>query len=98
MPKVAPLPPPTLEQQLCEKWNDMQIAALDRLREGEDYVRQNPLQSVAAAAAAGYVLRILPVGAIVRSLACLALSAVKPAALLYGAAKAYDMMVRSSKR
>ncbi|MEO7933009.1 MAG: hypothetical protein ABIT76_07615 [Chthoniobacterales bacterium] len=85
---------PTIEECVCQKWSDVREAALARLRDGESYVREEPLKAVAYAAAAGYVLRILPIGAIVRSAIRVVLFAVKPAALVYGAAKAYEVLAR----
>jgi hypothetical protein len=94
MPDTNQLAAPTIEECVCDKWNDVCEATSARLRDGESYVREEPLKAVAYAAAAGYVLRILPVGAIVRSLIRVVLFAVKPAALVYGAAKAYEILAR----
>ncbi len=94
MPDTNPLAAPTIEEYVCNKWNDVREVATTRLRNGESYVREEPLKAVAYAAAAGYVLRILPVGAMVRSLIRVVLFAVKPAALVYGAAKAYEVLAR----
>ena len=56
----------------------------------ENYVRQNPVQSIAYALLAGFVLNRLGVGRIVRGVVRLALFAVRPAMLVYGAAKLYE--------
>lgn len=56
---------------------------------GEDYVRQFPTQSVLYAVGAGFLLRILPLAALLRVLLRLALSALKPALLIYGAVTLY---------
>ncbi len=95
MPNTNPLAAPSIEECVCNKWNDVSEAAMTRLRDGESYVREEPLKAVVYAAAAGYVLRILPVGAMVRSFIRVALFAVKPAALVYGAAKAYEVLTRA---
>ena len=97
MPKVLHPANPTVEQCLCEKWSEVRSAATARFQEGENFVRQQPLQAVAMAAGMGYVLRILPLGSIVSSLVRVCLAALKPAALLYGAAKTYEIMVSSKK-
>jgi hypothetical protein len=55
----------------------------------EIYVRENPIQSIAYAVLAGFVLDRLGLGRIVRGTVRLALFAIKPAILIYGAAKLY---------
>jgi hypothetical protein len=61
------------------------------LRETEKYVRQNPGQAMLYAFVAGYVLNRLPVGGMMRGLTKLAFVALKPAILVYGAAKLYEL-------
>jgi hypothetical protein len=56
----------------------------------ETYVRENPIQSIAYAILAGFVLDRLGLGRIVRGVVRLALFALKPAILIYGAAKLYE--------
>jgi|SRR2546423_14135535 len=60
------------------------------LGQTENYVRQNPVQSIAYAILAGFVLNRLGVGRIVRGVVRLALFAIRPAMLVYGAAKLYE--------
>jgi len=60
------------------------------LSQTETYVRQNPAQSLAYAVLAGFVLNRLGVGRIVRGILRLVLFALKPAILIYGAAKLYE--------
>ena len=66
------------------------------LHDAEDCVRQAPLKSMAAAVAAGYFLRHLPIRALlvakVRLLAALA----PPALVMYGAAKVYEYLQEQS--
>lgn len=57
--------------------------------QGEDYVRANPSQAMLSAVAAGFVLRLLPLGAIVGALVRLALFALRPAIFIYGAVALY---------
>jgi hypothetical protein len=56
----------------------------------ETYVRENPIQSLAYAVLAGLVLDRLGLGRIVRGGVRLALFALKPAILIYGATKLYE--------
>jgi hypothetical protein len=60
------------------------------LTQTETYVRENPVQSVAYAVLAGFVLNRLGIGRILRGIVRLALFALKPAILIYGAAKLYE--------
>ena len=62
----------------------------DLVNQTETYVRENPVQSVAYALLAGFVLNRLGIGRIIRTLVRLALLALKPAILIYGAAKLYE--------
>lgn len=59
------------------------------VNETGEYVREKPTQSLLYAFAAGYVLNRLPVGRVVAGLLRLLLTALKPAILIYGAAKLY---------
>ena len=86
--------PGTIEESISGKWLETRSTLDQYLRDGEEYVRAEPLKAVAYAAATGYVLRMLPVGTIVGGLLSLALAAVKPAALVYGAAKGYELLNR----
>jgi len=58
--------------------------------ETETYVRENPVQSIAYAILAGFVLNRLGIGRIIRGVVRLALFALKPAILIYGATKLYE--------
>ena len=60
------------------------------VNETEAYVRQNPVQSIAYALLAGFILNRLGIGRILRGAVRLALFALKPAILVYGAAKLYE--------
>jgi len=60
------------------------------LSETEDYVREKPAQSLVWAFVAGYVLNRLPLGRILSGLVRLLIMALKPAILIYGAAKLYQ--------
>jgi hypothetical protein len=57
----------------------------------ESYVRDNPTRAVAYAVVAGLVLDRLPVGRILGGLTRLTLMAIKPAILIYGATKLYQV-------
>jgi hypothetical protein len=60
------------------------------LTETEDYVRQKPTQSLLCAFMAGYVLNRLPLVRILAGLLRLLMVALRPAILIYGAAKLYQ--------
>jgi hypothetical protein len=60
------------------------------LSETEDYIREKPTQSLLCAFVAGYVLNRLPLGRILGGLFRLLIVALRPAILIYGAAKLYQ--------
>ena len=55
----------------------------------EEYVRANPTQAVLSAVGAGFILRLLPLGAILGAIVRLALFALRPAIFIYGAVALY---------
>ena len=67
------------------------------LTETEAYVRENPVQSLAYAVVAGFVLNRLGIGRIVSGIVRLLLFALKPAILIYGAAKLYEATQEEEK-
>ena len=69
-------------------WVKEQIEAA--LSETEDYIREKPAQSLLCAFLAGYVLNRLPLTRIVGGLFRLLIAALRPAILVYGAAKLYQ--------
>jgi len=70
------------------QWVKDQIEAV--LTETESYVRKKPAESLLCAFAAGYILNRLPVGKVLGGLFRLLVFALKPAILVYGAAKLYQ--------
>jgi ElaB/YqjD/DUF883 family membrane-anchored ribosome-binding protein len=59
------------------------------VNETGEYVREKPTQSLLYAFAAGYVLNRLPLGRVLAGFLRLLFMALKPAILIYGAAKLY---------
>jgi hypothetical protein len=70
------------------QWVKDQVGAV--LSETEDYVREKPAQSLVWAFVAGYVLNRLPLGRVLSGLLRLLIMALRPAILIYGAAKLYQ--------
>jgi hypothetical protein len=70
------------------QWVKDQVEAV--LSETEDYVREKPAQSLVWAFVAGYVLNRLPLGLVLKGLVRLLVMALRPAILIYGAAKLYQ--------
>jgi hypothetical protein len=60
------------------------------LGETEDYIREKPTQSLLYAFLAGYILNRLPLVRILAGVFRLLVAALKPAILVYGAAKLYQ--------
>ncbi len=71
------------------QWVKEQVETV--LSETEDYVRGKPAQSLLCAFVAGYVLNRLPMGRVLGGLVRLLAVALKPAILIYGAAKLYQV-------
>ena len=60
------------------------------VNETGEYVREKPTQSLLYAFAAGYILNRLPLGRLVGGVVRFLVFALKPAVLIYGAAKLYQ--------
>jgi hypothetical protein len=70
------------------QWVKDQVEAV--LGDTEHYVREKPAQSLLWAFVAGYILNRLPLGWILSGLFRLLIVALRPAILIYGAAKLYQ--------
>ena len=87
-----------MDKQFAESSEDVAARGLrytreqfdELLSETENYVRQNPGQSLVYAFVAGFILNRLPVGRILSGSVRLLLFALKPAVLIYGATKLYQ--------
>ena len=60
------------------------------VNETGEYVREKPTRSLLYAFAAGYILNRLPLGRVLGGFLRLLMLAVRPAVLVYGAAKLYQ--------
>lgn len=67
-----------------EQWDEI-------LTQTEKFVRANPTRSLLYGVAAGFILDRLPIFGIFRTLLRLLLLALKPAILIYGASKLYQL-------
>ena len=85
---------PTIDEGVSNLFHTVQDKVSHRYNELESYVRHSPGQAMVSAFAAGYLLKMLPVEAIVAAQVRLALAVVRPALFLYGAAKAYEFLAR----
>ena len=68
-----------------EQWDEL-------LTQTEEFVRANPTRSLLYGVAAGFILDRLPIFGIFRTLLRLLLIALKPAILIYGASKLYQLV------
>jgi hypothetical protein len=57
----------------------------------DDYARAEPMKAVASAFGAGFLLNLLPIGAIIGALVSIALSLFRPAFLFLGLLKAFEL-------
>ena len=78
-----------LQRSMSDEFNQFQEKVNEYHTQGEEYVRANPTQAVLSAVAAGFVLRLLPIGALVGALVRLAIFALRPAVFIYGAVALY---------
>lgn len=79
---------PSLEQLLSTNLSRARALSEERFEKGKESIRREPVKAVLYAAGAGYLLRILPVGALFKTFVGVGLALVRPAAVLYLAAKA----------
>lgn len=87
MPKRSPQD----SDDLAERGLRYTREQFDEIRhQTEDYVRENPAQSLFYAFVAGLILNRLPVGRVLGGVFRLAVFALKPAILIYGATKLYQ--------
>lgn len=70
-------------QYAQEQWGEI-------IGQTEDYVRANPTRALCYGVAAGFLLDRLPIFRLIGLFLRLALKALKPAALVYGAMKLYQ--------
>jgi ElaB/YqjD/DUF883 family membrane-anchored ribosome-binding protein len=70
-------------------FNNIKQTFNDLHTQGEEYVRANPSQAVLWAIGAGFILRLLPIGAVVGALIRLVMFAIRPAIFIYGAVMLY---------
>jgi hypothetical protein len=75
--------------------SDLKHTLADLHAQTEDYVRENPTQAVLSALGVGFVLRLLPLGAIVGLLVRLLLFLARPALFIYGAVTLYKHFTES---
>ena len=67
------------------------VAGCSWLTEAEAFARREPAKAVASALGAGFLLHLLPIGAILRALAAVAFALARPALLFLGLQKAWDI-------
>ena len=69
--------------------SDLKQRLSDFQAQTEQYVRDNPSQAMLSAIGAGFILRLLPLGAIVGLFVRLLMSLARPALFIYGATALY---------
>ena len=62
------------------------------LLNADDYARQEPTKAIVAAAGAGCLINLLPIGAIVGALAAVAFALARPVLLFLGLLKACELL------
>lgn len=64
----------------------------------EQYARREPVKAVTSAFGIGFLIHLLPVGGIIGMFASVAFSLLRPALLVLGVMKAWEMCASSSNR
>ena len=64
----------------------------EAVTQAEEFVREKPGQSLLIAFLVGFILNRLPIGRVLSGLMRLLMAAFKPALLLYGATKIYEVI------
>ena len=82
----------TLEDGVTSALKSVRETATRKMESYESSVREDPTSSILWAAAVGYVLRILPITALFAFVLRLLLALLKPAALIFGAYKLYQLV------
>jgi hypothetical protein len=62
------------------------------LKKADDYARLEPTKAVVSAAGAGFLINLLPIGAIVGGLAAVAFAMARPVLLFLGLLKACELL------
>ncbi len=62
------------------------------LNKADDFARHEPTKAVLSAASAGFILKLLPIGAIVGLLATVAFALARPVLLFLGLLKAVEFL------
>lgn len=69
------------------------VSTTDRwLRQADDYARDEPIKAVATAFGAGFLINLLPIGAIIGGLVAIVFSMARPVLLFLGLLKACDLL------
>lgn len=82
----------SVEQMLASSFESVRSNVTDRFHGAEESVRREPGKALLIAVFAGYVLRLLPIGAIIGAILSIAMTLLRPAILLLGAAKVYEFV------
>ena len=78
------------ETKLWTKTTTLHCAAY--ATQAEEFVREKPGQSILIALLAGFILNRLPIGRLFGGVVRLLMFALKPALLIYGATKVYEVI------
>lgn len=90
----------SVESVIADRLTNVGTRLQGQMREAEAYIRREPRKAMLYAVLTGYVARALPVTLIATALVRAVFAALKPAALLFGAVKIWDLlhMAPSPKR
>ena len=86
-------PPKSVDEGITGLLESAQHSLQHGYEEAEERIRHSPGTAMLSALACGYLLRSLPVGAIVTAQVRLMLALVRPALFIYGTAKVYEYLI-----
>lgn len=89
--KITETPARSPEQFVTDKFNELRANAQRQLADVEAHTQLHPHKTILLALGAGYALRILPTTRILAGVTRLALGLLKPAALVYGVSKLWQI-------
>lgn len=89
---------PNFEEEVKSVANNVKAKAQNRLENCERKVRQSPSKAVLIALGTGYCLNKLPVASLLAVPLRLTAVLAKPALLILGAAKLYDIVEKQSRK
>ena len=82
---------PTMNMSDSEKPNTSPATPCNWLNQAGDFARREPTKAVVSAFGAGFLINLLPIGAILGALAAVAFALARPVLIVFGLLKLWDL-------